>query len=174
MNPVGDDVGQAEELQGRLVRDDGVGRPAKPGGDDLFVRCRGVVAQAIQPPGDAQEAAGPRMMGQQRRAEAMILRLGGREVPGLRAGRLEETLVIRPRLVVHNLNCMLVLHFGTVDPDQSAMARHGRPPVTAVTPSPLARCASGGCGIVRRFDGCPSTSERYVLGAAATAPVRSR
>ena len=41
VDPVGDHIGQAEELEGRLMGDDGVGRLAQPGGDDLLIRRRG-------------------------------------------------------------------------------------------------------------------------------------
>ena len=53
-----------------------------------------VVAQPVQPAGDAQEAPGLGVMGQQRRAEAVTQRLGGREIPRLSTGRLEQGFLI--------------------------------------------------------------------------------
>ncbi len=103
---VGDDVGQAEELEGRLVRDDRTRPLPQPRRDDLLARFRGVVPQAVQTASDAQETAGLRVMGQQRRAEAVTDGLVRGEVPGLPAGRLEERLVVGPSssLVVHILD----------------------------------------------------------------------
>ncbi len=71
VDSVGDDVGQVVELQRRLVRHDRAGPLAQPAGDDLLARRGRVVAQPVQPAGDAQEAPGLGVMGQQRRAEAV-------------------------------------------------------------------------------------------------------
>ena len=107
VNLVGDDVGQAQEHQGRFVRDDRPWPLLQPRRDDLLTRFRRVVPQAVQTAADAQEAARPRVVGQQRRAEAVSGGLFRGEVPSLPAGRLEERLVIRASdsLVVHTLNC---------------------------------------------------------------------
>jgi len=106
VDSVGDDVGQAEQLEGRLVRDDRPRPLPQPRGDDLLSRFRREVPQAVQPARHAYEAAGLRVVGQQRRAEAGSGSLFRGEVPGLPAGRLKERLLVGPNdsLVVHMLD----------------------------------------------------------------------
>ena len=76
------------------MRDHGIRRLPQPGSDDLLARLYGIIPQPIQPADDAYEAPGLGVIGQQRGTEAVIERLGGREIAGLGTGRIEETFVI--------------------------------------------------------------------------------
>jgi len=104
MHGVSDDVGEPKKREGRLVRDDGIGRLPQPGGDDLLIRLVRVVTEPVQAPSDAQEAPALGVVREQRRTETACLGLGGRKVARLRASLGEERVVVRIRRVVHNLD----------------------------------------------------------------------
>jgi hypothetical protein len=66
VHPVGDSVGEVEDLERRPVRHDRTGCLAEPSRDDLVAGLGRVVPEPLEAPADAHEPAGPRVVAEQR------------------------------------------------------------------------------------------------------------
>lgn len=90
MHRVGHHIGELEQVEGALVRDDSaVPACGQPGGHHLLVPRGGIVAQPVEAAAQADEAPAGGMVG-----ELLLAVAAGM---GLRGGEIEHRLPLSPR-----------------------------------------------------------------------------
>ncbi len=95
MDCVRNDVAEVEKIKGSLVRDDRLLLPhRKPGGNNVTVRGRWVIAQPVQSTTNTAETPGGSVVAQRLALEAGSRCVPGCEVPVLLRGDAEESNMV--------------------------------------------------------------------------------